>query len=448
MQPGDRSLEVIVLAGRGLSPKVPTGSRRKVQLTLFSNRDPDGEAFGAKVSPWTEAIGRERALRFGASGLKCSFPLNGRRGAPSITSDPRFAESAHLRVRLFASSVSSKNSVIQTAAALLPTSVMEFASQEVDEATAQLEAEVSVPLTNIVSGRVGHAADRALGGWVPLHCCLDDDGELLIRQPQDDLPISLWMQMYVLPDHAAMVPKLHAQLLEETSRQPQMAAAPAAAQALPKASGQPKAGGYAQTANPPAVWGPSSAGKKSGAQTVEDLIDVTLEDSHEPVNLLDDIGSLNLLDGSDNRESLPTVQQGLPCVSASSTLPTTSGFSFVNQQAPQSTLPVASGFGFVNQQPQFTPQLPAQPAQTGTSAFGFIAGGSGPASPATLDLAALYANSEPVKSQPQGPMHPSDSKFSALVNFSSINGDQKTGGSSAKVADNSSLASLVADLKI
>lgn len=411
------------MAGRGLSSKVPAGSRRKVQLTLTSSRDPDGEAFGAKVSPWTESAGR-KALRFGSSGLKCSFLLSGKRGAPSFTSDPRFADSAHLRVRLFASSVSSKNSVMQTAAALLPTSVLEFASQEVDEATAQLEAEVSVPLTNIVSGRVGHAADRALGGWVPLHCCLDDDNEGAL-QHQDDLPPALWMQMYVLPDHAAMVPKLHEQLLEETNRQPK-SVAPSPNQALPKPKAQPKAaGGYAQTSSPPQVWGPGSTGR-STTQTVEDLIDVTLEDSHEPVNLLDDLPGLNLLDGLDSQECLPTVQQGLPCISTSSSLPVASGFSFVHQQ-----------------EPQLVPQLPSQPPQSGSSAFGFIAGSS---TGASLDLAALYASSEPVKSS----LQPSDSRFSALYNLTSINGD--AGAPGKKAADNSSLASLeqsiLADLKI
>jgi len=63
-----------------------------------------------------------------------------------------------------------------------------------------------------------------------------------------------------------------------------------------------------------------------------------------------------------------------------------------------------------------------------------------------LDLAALYASSEPVKSS----LQPSDNRFSALYNLTSINGD--AGAPGKKAADNSSLASLeqsmLADLKI
>lgn len=441
--PKDRSLEVIILAGRGLSAAVPAGGRRKVQITLVSAKDPLGEAFGAKVSPWT-AAGQGRALRFGISGLKCSFPLSGRRGAPSLAADPRFAESAEVCVRLFASQVSTKNSVIRTAAEILPTSVMDWASQEVDEATAQVEAEVKVPLANILSGRVGHAADRALGGWVPLRNCLDEyDGPLMGKE---EIPPALWMQMYVLPDHEALVPKLQAQLNEETARQPKPAAA-ASQQAPARPAPKPKAAGAAAAASAPR-WGPAPVQEGPTAQTVDDLIDVTLEDSHEqrPVNLLDDLDSL--IDANNcTVGGLPTVAQSLPHLGSA---PVACG-----ESSSPMGLPVASGFGFMNggySAPQPVAAVPVltpatAPASSGSSAFGFIAGSN---QGAKLDLAALYASSEPPKASPD---KASMANYSAL---NMMNFDMKTESAAAPKAAGPAPApgslesleqSILADLK-
>jgi len=203
----------VVLAARGLA--CGAEGRRKVQLTLVSSRDPAGEAFGAKVSPWTE--GHCGGLRFGHSGLRCSFPLGAGRGAPSVAADVRFADSAKLRVRLLASAVPSQNSVLKAAAKFLPTSLTDGVSTELDEATAEVEGEALIPLTNLLSGRHGFAADRALGGWVPLQRA---GGDAL----SDEIPLSLWMQTYVVPDHSESLQRLRAHLEEELARAPPLPA--------------------------------------------------------------------------------------------------------------------------------------------------------------------------------------------------------------------------------
>jgi len=421
-----------VLAGRGLSGSVPAGGRRKVQITLVSTKDPLGEAFGAKVSPWTETR-QGRAIRFGQSGLKCSFKLSGRgASAIALTSDPRFADTAHLRVRLLASAVSTKNSVWGTAASILPTSVMDFASTEVDEATAQLEAEVKVPLTNILSGRFGHAADRALGGWVPLRSCLEeDDGPL---NSKDEIPPALWMQMYVLPDHDALVPKLLAQLDTQIQLIPAAVQAPSrdppgkSSLLLHAALGS--AGGAAPS-SAPARWG--GAGQKSApaanTQVVDNLIDITLDDSRaqpKQQNLLDDyLGSL--LDSNDSGLQ-PAMMQSID----------------FGEPSPQS-LPVASGFGFVQgtghgyaaAQPSM---LPTASAATGSSAFGFIAGSS---QGAQLDLASLYASSEPPKATPVS----SADNYSALYAFTDLKPEPAPKKAAAGGSLESLEASILADLK-
>jgi hypothetical protein len=324
---------------------------------------------------------------------------------------------------------------------------MDFASQEVDEATAQIEAEMKVPLTNILSGRVGHAADRALGGWVPLRNCLDEIDAPL--ESKDEIPPALWMQMYVLPDHESLIPKLHAQLNQilGLDAQPQLPKQHIG----PHHNAKPAAQGPARvTAAPgPALasaaprWGPASAGKSGPqqvqSQVVDDLIDVTLGDSpsihahDQPVNLLDDLDGLIPLDDFDSLIPSSSSGGGQPAQGlgqdslhdlrvASGLLPA------MGQDLPHlggaktssAGLPVASGFGFVHggsqgyaaSQPvmQSSPFPAAAPTTTssGSSAFGFIAGSS---EVSQLDLAALYANSEPPKAQA------ASSDFSALASI-------------------------------
>ena len=63
------------------------------------------------MSPWTEITDSQQGqlLRFGSSGLRCSFPLGLGRGAPDVVNDVRFPETAHLCVRLLVSTSSVKS---------------------------------------------------------------------------------------------------------------------------------------------------------------------------------------------------------------------------------------------------------------------------------------------------------------------------------------------------
>lgn len=450
LQQQSRSLEVVVLAGRGLSSQIPSGARRKVQLTLVSTKDPNGEAFAAKVSPWS--VARQGKLRFGSAGLQCSFPLSRGRGAPDLVADVRFTESAELRVRLLASSVNSDALSLRTAAEFLPSSFMSMANKELDEATAQLEGEVRVPLTNILSGRVGFAADRALGGWVPLRRCLPDEDAA--DAGTDGLPPALWMQMYALPDHKDLIPSLKTQLTEEVARQPASDQSPAQVQpakktatAVAAAAAAAERSACAPTAAAPR-WGPKATTPQGTAQqqsaNFEDLIDVkesgnlidvTLEDAQEPT-LLPDRTSSDLLSvdfGSTAAAgNLPIIEQGLPRVG-----------SLLDDLAPpgpavqNGTPSVSSAFSFIESS---GPAGNAPTAASGPSAFGFIAGSSGDGE---LDLAALYAAS------PQAPkiQHQQQQQrdFSALMNYA----DVQSGKSAAASKSLESLEqSIMADLKL
>ncbi|CAK0901927.1 unnamed protein product, partial [Prorocentrum cordatum] len=235
----DRRLEVVVLAVRGLGDgrAAPVDGRRKVHLTLVHASDPEGGAFGAKVSPWTAAVGG--AVRFGTAGLRCTFPMGA--GAPALASDVRFLEGAQLRVRLLASKVPTGSALMGTAAKWMPSLTQEVTA-ELDEATSHPEAEAFIPLANILSGR-GFAADRALGGWVPLerarrHAAAAADATGL------EEPLSVWMQMYALPDHEAWLPDLQAQL------QAQASGPSAAAEPRPHRPGAPCAPPEASAAPP------------------------------------------------------------------------------------------------------------------------------------------------------------------------------------------------------
>eukprot|EP00931_Biecheleriopsis_adriatica_P101224 TRINITY_DN76403_c0_g1_i1.p1 TRINITY_DN76403_c0_g1~~TRINITY_DN76403_c0_g1_i1.p1 ORF type:complete len:457 (-),score=105.45 TRINITY_DN76403_c0_g1_i1:22-1392(-) len=384
----ERRLQVVVLGARGLGSSVASqatsalgDSRRKVKLTLECPRDPAGEAFGAKVSPWTTpGKGQGQQLRFGQSGLHCTFPLGP--SAPAVVRDARFSESAQLRVRLMSSMVPTavETSALGAVASWLPTSLTNGVSQELDEVTAQLEAEASIPLANIVSGRVGFAADRALGGWVPLKRVDASAPGAGI----EDVPLSIWMQMYVFPDHEAMLPMLKAQLEEEIAR----------GQTAPSA-GQPRSTrGYQQqvqasTGSSAAAaaaprWGPAKspggAATKS-AGVVSDLIDVSLDDGPEliPATAAPGVPAAprmggGLLDLDDGPELIPVAPAdssgGLPRLEVSDPAPCSG----------------SSAFGFIASS---SSAAGPPPPSNAPSAFGFIAAGSPGAS---LDLSALYQN--------------------------------------------------------
>jgi hypothetical protein len=157
------------------------------------------------------------------------------------------------------------------------------------------------------------------------------------------------------------------------------------------------------------------------------LIDVGLEDALDQsglssVNLLDDFDGPGLIDSFDNAGGMPAQSQNLPQLGSglpvASGLPAASGFDFVQSGNLGGGLPVAcglpaaSGFDFLQggNQGGYAPPPAASMsgptlAATGSSAFGFIASSSeGP----KLDLAALYASSEPPKAKAQM------SDFSAL----------------------------------
>mmetsp|Transcript_2213 Transcript_2213/g.3783 ORF Transcript_2213/g.3783 Transcript_2213/m.3783 type:complete len:552 (+) Transcript_2213:53-1708(+) len=205
-----RSLEVVLLGLDGIA-----SGRWKVQITLVSKRDPLGEAFGAKVSPWDEAqqTANGGAMHFGSTGLHSRFPLAVAGGAPALVADPRFNESAHLRIRLYEAKLSTSGAALRAASNLLPDAIKDNVTKELDAVAAELIAESKIPLTNILSGRSGVASDRVLGGWMPLQ--LKFAPELL----EDTTQPRLWMQMYVLPDHQEMLPALVEQRQQEQAKQ-------------------------------------------------------------------------------------------------------------------------------------------------------------------------------------------------------------------------------------
>ena len=220
----------------------------------MSAKDPDGSAFGAKVSPWTEAgASASGLLRLGQSGLRARFPLGA--GAPAAAADVRFADVTKLRVRLMVSMAPTQGSAFKAVSSLLPSSVADGMAKGLDESVSVLEGEALIPLANILSGRPGVAADRAVGGWMPLSVV---GGE---AEPPGSLepPLSLWLQMYAVPDHAALLPKLQSQLEEELLRFNGGVApsgGPRAGAAQPQG---PRLGGAAdaQQKQPPPRWGPA-----------------------------------------------------------------------------------------------------------------------------------------------------------------------------------------------
>lgn len=417
-----RRLEVVVLSARGLLQPDPQAfslgdGRRKVQLTLVSPKDPEGEAFGAKVSPWTEPAERTRQVRFGRTGLglACSFPLDATNGAPGVAADPRFPEVARLRVRLFSSRVPSQNSALKAVAGFLPTAFANGVSHELDEATAQVEAEGLIPLANIVSGRVGFAADRALGGWVPLRRLGVDDP---LACGPDDVPLSLWMQMYVLPDHEAMRPTIQAQLEHEIAKVPgsqlqQVRAPGSGPPAQPQAQPARDFSQVAAATGTQPRWGPAaspSSARDSAAAAAPDLLDVSLDDdvhdwSQPPAAArqpelagtgfgVDDgvLGDLLDLDIVGQASALPRLGF-LPVVGSP-----TSGAAFDlasafggGAAAPAPPAAGSSAFGFVAASSQL-PAPTSADSSTGVGAFGFVTAASAtaaaPSTGGSLDFAA------------------------------------------------------------
>eukprot|EP00928_Gymnodinium_smaydae_P004111 TRINITY_DN11432_c0_g3_i1.p1 TRINITY_DN11432_c0_g3~~TRINITY_DN11432_c0_g3_i1.p1 ORF type:complete len:499 (-),score=75.42 TRINITY_DN11432_c0_g3_i1:172-1668(-) len=422
----DRRLEVIVFAARGIEQVKSQGvARRKVRITISSSKDPFIEEFGAKVSPWSNAEaypGSDQVhIRFGERGLRCSFPLGN--GAPAIAASPNFADTAKVRVQLMSSIMQSQksNAIFNDVALLLPGAAKKIAANiksELADGCATVEAEVEIPLANILSGRTGFAADRALGGWMPLHrpgnasgCDVLPDGE--------QLPLSLWMQMYALPDHESFTPELNAQLERVISSfqagtpeqgQAMLKEAPALQQKQEQKDNEDAPAASCSTsglrvASAPR-WGPAAAAKNT--QAAASNTQRAPEPPKESMNLLD-------FDAHDGSQTAAPVQSvDLLGNDAPSTGPLgtslgdvlvgpspTSAFGFIASSCSGSDAQVsgmpssnfgASGYNAhssVQQSYASTalPVAPAAPPADGASAFGFIAAGS--PSP-TLDLAALY----------------------------------------------------------
>merc|ERR1719409_867683 len=115
-----RRLEVVVLSARGLGDITDSNQcRRQVELSILSHPDPQGDEFATKKSPWTLPEGKCESLRFGRSGLRSLFPLEGP-NTSSVVETKRFRDSAELRVRLMVSGVSTQSTSVLLAQSWLP----------------------------------------------------------------------------------------------------------------------------------------------------------------------------------------------------------------------------------------------------------------------------------------------------------------------------------------
>jgi hypothetical protein len=85
------------------------------------------------------------------------------------------------------------------AKSLLPESMANSLTKELDKATSQVEAETRIPLAEMLTGE----KDAQHSGWVSLRRCLMTGDKLDLKIPQ------LWMQVYVLPDYENLVPTLN-----------------------------------------------------------------------------------------------------------------------------------------------------------------------------------------------------------------------------------------------
>lgn len=402
MQREERRLEVVVSHGRCC----PQG-RIKVALTICSENDREGVEWGAKVSPWT-GVEVDGSVRFGQAGLRTQFPL-GNKGPRDLVSDPRFLESAVLRIQVYVSGL------VGGAAPEFLRGVID----PLDQATRSLLAEERLPLANTLCGRVGFAADRALGGWIQLG--MDAPG--------------LWMQVYVLPDHASSVPHLEAQLRgvsmnpEEGGKPAQTAQAappplrpapPLASAAGPWGQGEQRRApaAAAPTVRPPEnlldldFGGPDPAAGSGSIDLLSGgpadalvegpgLVDISLDDDASPIGAEAGsavAGAFSFMDGS----------------AAPATGP--SAFNFVNVGAPSGSGMNSDGsslsaFGFAGTGQSHAPVPP--------DAFGAVqqspAGSSVPSGPvaALPDLKALYATAGPPV-VPTVVVGQNDARFTAL----------------------------------
>ncbi|CAE8616064.1 unnamed protein product [Polarella glacialis] len=225
---------------------------------------------------------------------------------------------------------------------------------------------------------------------------VEASGERGLADSVEDIPLSIWMQMYVLPDHEAMLPMLKSQLQEELSRQPQ-AQLPARPKQAPAA---PAAVAAAAVATVPR-WGPASpAADPSPSQrliaapaaTVSDLIDVSLDDGPELIPAAAAASPFRFCHGlldDDGPELIPAEASS----GYNTMLPRLQAFSGYNSE-----LPRLKATPFVS-------------TSSSPSAFGFIAAAApGP----SLDLAALYSDPGEVPKAQRYDAFAAQPKFEAL----------------------------------
>lgn len=324
-----RRLEVVVLSGRGLGTK---GGRWKVQLTLQSAGDLFGEGYGAKVSPWTEATVSSPCVKFGAGGLRATFPLTTSMGAPAAVNDPRFPDTAVLCVKLLVSS-----SAASTAAKLLPGAVV----AELDEATSRLEARTKYSLRNLLSGRVQYSSSQIFQGWM----LLEPEGESTVNSP------ALWMQIYVLPDHESSAVSLNAELdkAAEEVFASEIAASTPPAQMPSVSVPLPQSG----------LKGSGSRHRNSSPAKSVDLMDIMMhtepvqsppvklgETKPQTLDILDSLAGLSFDGGGEGQQPSPMMMSPTPSASA---------FSFINESVPVDSTFQPVGPGINSHNPVISP---------------------------------------------------------------------------------------------
>jgi len=207
-----RTLEVLCLGVRNLEQS--NNSRRHVTMELLSLPDPQGAAFGTFGTPWILPKDHQKTVLFGESGESATFPLSPDcKDAPSVVSDPKFLTNCRLRLRLMASHVSTMNAWMKDLTSVLPGSLMKTVTDAVDEATAEIEGELIIPLDEIISEE-----NKCLGCWLPLkspkHLSFDEAEE----RDQLITGAELWVQAYVLPDAQNCVAQYNEAVQEEYTR--------------------------------------------------------------------------------------------------------------------------------------------------------------------------------------------------------------------------------------
>eukprot|EP00746_Dinoflagellata_sp_MGD_P014106 gnl/MRDRNA2_/MRDRNA2_130769_c0_seq1.p1 gnl/MRDRNA2_/MRDRNA2_130769_c0~~gnl/MRDRNA2_/MRDRNA2_130769_c0_seq1.p1 ORF type:complete len:465 (-),score=84.53 gnl/MRDRNA2_/MRDRNA2_130769_c0_seq1:53-1447(-) len=441
MSDATRRLEVVVLMARGLPHWVyAAGMRHKVEIKIRSTTDPEGLAFGSKVSPWTphdsdgqSACGQGLLLRFGSHsqsslGLCTHFVLEGR-CAPAEAFDCRFKDSAQLCVKLLVSgnSGTALRRFTDRAANLIQNALAPI-SAELDETFSRSLGEIHLPLANVLSGRVGCASDRALGGWLPLLPEPSNSGTEQPRLEDVELTPGIWMQVYVVPDHNAVLPSLRSQLEAQAGIRKTNAEQESQSSRAPISSVSPEpASDVSQTAErglntavkAPVIWGPAAATKP-----MEDLIILDMSSETQPVLSQDanqnsklqddllDVGSAAHQDTSVASYMNPVTSNssafsfigasdsGSEKKSADDVNSHSSAFSFIGNSAPAQIEKSGSAFSFINSHAETQVQSQTPGAQ--------------------IDLGALYA-SAPLWKPPVVSTSPTyDVKYQALASLDQL----------------------------